>query len=239
MRAAIVDTDLEFCRQFKSIQNSLWEKMEIKLQIDIYESAEKLLCAYIFYDVYFITIELPGMNGFELMGKLRRRHEEAEYVFVSDDDSLMQEAFFLRPYAFIRKKNLVKDSKCVLFHLKKSLEKKKGIVMLYSGKKEWRINPIEIIYCSSEEHYVYLYYKDEKKQREMLRMKLDELEEHLEGFDFMRIHRNFLVNLDYVSGMEGKLLYLKDKKALPISRRMQKDVERTLDNWRAEKEDNC
>lgn len=231
MRVAIVDGDPDFGQKLKGIQQSYFDDREVNIQIDLYESAEQLLCAYTFYNIYFITVELSGIDGFELVKRLKKRREDAAYIFVSAIDENMQRAFFWKPYGFIRKKELDKDSKSVLLHLEKSIGQLNGTVMLYSGKKGWRIDPAQIVYCSSGEHYVYLYYKDDEKQREMLRMKLDELEEYLEEFGFLRIHRNYLINLHYVSKQDGKMVYLTDGIKIAISRRLRKEVERSLENW--------
>ena len=46
----------------------------------------------------------------------------------------------------------------------------------------------------------------------------------LEGSQFMRVHRSYLVNADYVRGLEGDELALKDGERVPVPVRRRAEV---------------
>jgi len=82
----------------------------------------------------------------------------------------------------------------------------------------------EIIYAQSEGHYVNLFLK-EKDKPEVDRTSLKALQEELEGQDFQRIHRSYLVNCKHLKAVYATKVLLADGTELPVSRTYKEELQ--------------
>ena len=60
---------------------------------------------------------------------------------------------------------------------------------------------------------------------------LSALEEQLAAFDFVRVHKSYLVNLKYIFSIEKTQVILDDKTAIPLSRYKAADVKTKFKNY--------
>ncbi len=79
------------------------------------------------------------------------------------------------------------------------------------------ILPNEIMYFEADVNYTVVYYRNRK---EMVCMPLKKIEEKLRSFPFCRIHKSYLVNINFIADRKNRLeIEMKDKAVLAISRR--------------------
>ncbi len=181
-------------------------------------------------DVIFLDIRMPQLNGFEVLELLG--DEAPDIIFVTAYDEFAVKAFEANALDYLLKP--INPER-----LKKSIEKLKNSGDVnYKGynkildiqKEQISLNRIlvkdgsnvhiipvnEIVWLEAQDDYVAIH--TEKN----LFLKLDRLsnfENLLDERLFKRIHRSFIVNMDYVQRIENqKWAVLKSSKKLPISR---------------------
>ncbi len=93
------------------------------------------------------------------------------------------------------------------------------------GRKTVVLKKQEIYYISSWQKEVSVHTAVEEYR---IRTTMKQEEAHFSGEDFVRIHRNCLVNLNHVKQMEGNLLKLDNGELLEISIRRKQQVRQTL-----------
>ena len=105
MKIAICDDDNGACQELKKIlKKVLYENSDIH----IYNEGEGLLKdfsnGYIF-DIIYLDIELPGLNGVEVGQVLREQVEKQnlDLIFISQKSSYCEQLFDLEPRRFYRK----------------------------------------------------------------------------------------------------------------------------------------
>ncbi len=99
-----------------------------------------------------------------------------------------------------------------------------SMLRIKCGHKERLVAFSAIRYLESRLHKIYVYCG---KRTFETYAKLDDLQEQLPD-SFSRCHRSFIVNLSYVSALEGTELTLRDGTVLPISRRRTRQVQHNL-----------
>jgi len=187
-------------------------------------------------DLIFLDIEMPVMNGFEMLEKLKEINFSV--IFTTSHDQYAIKAirysaldYLLKP---IDPKELV-----VAVHkvqVQKYLPVTEQFKMLMSKiqNKENGFDKIavptsegyelvpanEIISCEADDNYTYLHLKDMKKIIACRTLK--DVEEQLESFSsFVRVHHSFIANLNevtkYVRG-EGGYLVMSDGNTVSVSR---------------------
>jgi hypothetical protein len=98
-------------------------------------------------------------------------------------------------------------------------------------KESFSVSPDELLYISSSDNYIKIYYSEnEKVKNVLLRSSLKKAEACLQSFlCFYRCHRTYIINLNKVTGISGNAqgykLSLKDvPEQIPVSRSLNKEI---------------
>ncbi len=82
-----------------------------------------------------------------------------------------------------------------------------------------------IIYVASQGHKLEMHIQTEKKREvRVVREKLDDLEKRLSGSNYLRVHKSFLVNGDYIQNICRYEVLLSSGRKIPISKSRYKEV---------------
>lgn len=189
-------------------------------------------------DLLFLDIEMPNMNGFDVLEALRDVHFDVIFTTAYDNYGIQAVKFSALDYLLkpVRSKELVeavdrfarksiaRDPKAQIESLLRNLraEHKTGRpvkITLATKESLELVDPAEILYCESDSNYTMVYLNDGRKK--LISRTLGEFEEMLEPFHFCRSHNSFLVNMNEVREFvktEGGYLILKNGKHLPVSK---------------------
>jgi two-component system LytT family response regulator len=192
-------------------------------------------------DLVFLDVEMPWMNGFELLEQIEKI--DFEVVFVTAHDAFALKAFkvsaadyLLKP---IKKEELVSAVERVRERLAKS-ESANSIESLLSNVNFLQLNIAkisfatsdgieflsipDIIYCESDNNYTFIYNLD--GSRLLVSKTLKQIENILEDYHFLRIHQSYLINLRHIKKYhrgQGGSVVLANGKELPVAR-ARKDI---------------
>lgn len=190
-------------------------------------------------DLVFLDIEMPVMNGFQLLEKLGAI--SFSLVFVTAYDQFAVKAFRFSALDYLLKPI---DGKDLQVAVQKAAQRHWPVQQQLSMLKEQVhgtaknqpakialpfqngvsfVETAHILYCASENNYTRFYAAD--GQQYLVAKTLGDIQELLEDRSFLRVHRQYLINLDhikkYVRG-EGNYLVLADDTSIPVAR-SQKD----------------
>ncbi len=193
-------------------------------------------------DLIFLDIEMPGMNGFEMLEKLGK--VDFDVVFTTAYDQFAIKAFKISAMDYLLKPVNHSDLKKVIDKEKKRLSEpviQKQLEMLFEVMKDKNPDfPIialptmetlefveiqNILNCVSDSNYTYIYTVD--GDRFYVSKTLKEIEEMLKGHNFVRVHHSHIVNIlhvkRYIKGRGGELV-LKNGEVIPVSRNKKEDL---------------
>lgn len=232
MWRTIVIDDEQLARQ--RIKRLLKEYQEIDVIAEAENGAEGLALIELHQpDLIFLDIEMPVLNGFEMLSKLT---EQPKVVFTTAYDQYAIKAFeegsidyLLKPIELARLDKTIKKLKQTnltinsfnLNDLIKQLTIKKDIknLTVKLGDKILLIKIADIVHIQAEDKYVFLHTIDGNKH--LTDFTLAVLEEKLPE-EFIRIHRSDIINTNYIKeirrGFNGALIFiLNNKTATKVS----------------------
>ncbi|MBN1143864.1 MAG: response regulator [Bacteroidales bacterium] len=196
-------------------------------------------------DLIFLDIQMPKLNGFEMLELVDNR---PEVIFITAHNDFAIRAFemnavdyLLKPYSQERliaavqkatgkiKTGFGKDKDIdQLIH--QPLSEKLERIVVKTGTKIKVIPVDKISYFEAQDDYIMLY-TDEGKHLKQGTMKY--YEDHLDTSKFIRVHRSYIVRIDQVVQLEpyskdNYLLKLKNGTALKVSRNGLKNLKDKL-----------
>lgn len=198
-------------------------------EVRIYAGAGSLLADIeekkIRFDLYLLDIFMEdSMDGIELAGKLRGRHEDAVICFVSTSSDFYREAYDLYAIQYLVKPVQEESLQKLVGKVQKNLVRRKEKTLRYSRRGETGTIPYsKIRYISSMGHTILIHCVDGKVQEAA--GKLKDIEDQVRGDTFMRCHQSFIVNMRFVEGQNGMNLVVAGE-SIPMSRRYAAEVKK-------------
>jgi two-component system LytT family response regulator len=190
----------------------------------------------------FLDIQMPFMNGFELLNRLQQYNFSVIFITAYDKYAIKAIRFSALDYLlkpvdadelktavqrYIRQQNEQLQYKELYDNLIRNLNEKEFRnyrLALHTHAGVRLATPSEIIYCEAENNYTRLFLSDGKVVTVSRTIK--DYEETLNGHDFIRVHKSYLVNLLSVIAYNNQddTLLLKNGIVVPVSRRRQHEV---------------
>ncbi len=154
-------------------------------------------------DVVFLDIEMPKMNGMEAADSLKKLKHAPLIVFATAYPDFAAQAFrfealdyLLKPYDEEQIGETVQRLEKLLLQANQTDEQTRNGKLALDGSGDIiYVDPKEIQYIFHEEKVSKIILANEEY---VTKMPLKELENRLSGYSFFRIHKSYLVNLEYI-----------------------------------------
>ncbi len=230
LNVAIVEDEREEAERLESFLRQYAQESEMAFHIKCFNSGLSFLDSYKSnYDLVFMDIDLPTLNGLETSRQLRKLDTEVLLIFVTNFAK-----FAINGYEYNATDYMLKPLKYTSFSLKL-----KRALRRYSGQKAREImvrtsRQEEIKFSSDIVQYVEInahaltYHTENGEYTAYGTMK--QVVSQFSSEEFALCSSSYLVGLRHVTKIDGNLVYVGDK-ALPISRPKKKSFVEALHNY--------
>ena len=179
-------------------------------------------------DLIFLDIEMPLINGFDLLEGL---HKQPQVIIITSKADYAAKAFDYNATDFLQKpieKNRFTkavDKAVAQFKIMqtKPIDESETIIVK-SNLKKYALKTKDIKFIQADGDYIKI---KTDKDIFMVLSTMKSFEEKLDKNKFMRIHKSFIVNLDRISNFNAKTILL-DNEEIPISREKKLELEKIL-----------
>jgi two-component system LytT family response regulator len=177
--------------------------------------------------VVFLDINMPGMNGFEMLEGIYNRDFCVIFLTAYSEHGITAVKagaidYLLKPLILSELQGAVK--KVIIHYESKSAtgsksDENKNLVLINHSKGFTLVDFKDIIWLEANDNYTNLYLSGQRKI--MASKTLKEFESILPAQDFFRVHRSALINFNYVkefSNHEGGEVILSDGTRVQVSK---------------------
>jgi DNA-binding LytR/AlgR family response regulator len=206
-----------------SVIRSLIDKCEgLEYAASAYNGAEALqLMAAEEFDILFLDINMPLLNGIELMEQLPLRPVTIVTTAYSDFalDSYKNDAvdYLVKPIALADFAKAVAKAK-IFCNALKSVTKNKNLI-LKTGREEIDIATESVICIESYGNYLKVYLSD-RQMPIVVYGALSAMVKDLDA-DFVRVHKSFIINTTHIKTIDGTTVMLSNNMNIPVGRKYQ------------------
>ncbi|MCR4694611.1 MAG: response regulator [Pseudobutyrivibrio sp.] len=217
MRIAIIDDENIFRMQLKMMIGKLSEKKELDLAVEEFESGESFIHALTQkrYDIVFMDIYMPEMDGIETAKKLRELTERTFLIFMTASDGHYPDAFSLHAFDYVTKPFTIDRIEQLLDEIIEHTPMDEAFVKLSVGSVEQKLFLKNIISVTTNGHY--LEFVTDNAEPIKSRLTSGEFL-NLTGNDkrFLTVNRGIIINMDHVTKVLNGEVYMEDETIFPI-----------------------
>ena len=214
------DEIIECCNMEKRIKKII-EEMKIPCIIRQFRSGGELLQALESFDIVFLDIMMPEMDGMKTAQLFRKKVSDKILIFVSSSREYVFEAYDVVAFQYLLKPVEDRKLKSVLQKAVLKTERRSQEFIIVSSQRQKKKLFLDDIYYfeikgrivdAHGPEGIFTYYEQ-----------MGELENKLQDKGFFRCHKSYLVNLKYVDGYNRQEAILENGERIVIAKRRYED----------------
>jgi two-component system LytT family response regulator len=152
------------------------------------------------FDVVFLDINMPQVSGLELGYELKYLDSDLAIIFQTAYEEHALKAFDIGAVAYLVKPYSLEQVKQAMERVKGAKVKEEDMrILSKSGDNYLLLKPQEIHYVKADLSEVML---RTAKGFSYYAQKISDLQTKLEAYNFFRIHRSYLINIDEIKEIE-------------------------------------
>lgn len=224
MRIAICDDEERYRVELKTILDKILINAEY--DIDTFDNGNRLTESFAAqaYDLVFLDIEMPAVDGITLAKRLRSVSEKVFIVFLTGHVEYAIEGYEVNALRYLTKPVDVEKLKEVIRYVQERQGSSRQIIIKEDGE-EYLIDINDIIYMESENQNVRII---TSKGEHSIRYNIGDFEDQLRNDGFFRIHRSYLISLSKVKKLSKNDVIMDGDIILPVSRSNVKPLKEAL-----------
>lgn len=234
LKIGVLDDEPEYIVQIHRITEKYLTEKGIRFELHEYNHSERLLWAAEEkgnFDLFLLDIELDGGSGLETARKIRQLDSECAIVYITNYVDYAPAAFEHNAFRYILKRELEEKLPKMYDELcPKLLQKDERCYMVKTDSRMERIYYKDVLYIKKEKKYVVFHMKSGAQIQD--RNTLDQVEQKLDGRDFVKIDKGCIINLNHLESVKKTECTMRDGAILGISQaRCRMLKERVAELW--------
>lgn len=172
----------------------------------------------------FLDIEMGDASGLDVLDSLRESDKIWRIAFASSHGEQRLDTIDMKTLAFLDKPLSYEGvKKCLEIAIAENTRNISATFTLLDGKRDVKLS--EIVYIRAEKHYVSV----RAKQCDFMGYdSMRQAEEQLQGTTMIRIHKSYLVNMQYIKKLTAEEVLMSNGTRLPIGRKYKSVVKETF-----------
>lgn len=221
MKIAICDDDKDMLKLMHDRVSAVMEENKAEYTIKEFSDGKALVehCVENKTDAVLIDVDMPGMDGFEVVEKLQEHDHDILIVFVTGHEDKVYQSWEFHPFWFVRKSHL-KDLDIVLPRLVEKInslrEKEHFVIDFITENKAVALDINKTKYIQAHKHYVIIKYSDGEEMQ--IRCKISEVEKQLSPLYFVRVQNGAVINCRFIEKITSRDVVLSGGEKIHISR---------------------
>ena len=187
------------------------------------------------YDILILDIIMPGFTGMQAAHEIRKFNEEIKIIFLTSSKEFAIESYSVGAYYYLLKPVLNEKLFSVLDKVVSEITSKQESCVIYTHMGIVNI-PFAKIECLEVYNKHLVFHLSDGSTKETRGALSDYENIFLDRKEFLKIHRSYILNMDYIHSIEAGEIATYSGKKFPVSRLLAKDIKERYMNYMFTKE---
>ncbi|SDI05465.1 DNA-binding response regulator, LytR/AlgR family [Pseudobutyrivibrio sp. 49] len=232
MRVAVIDDESIFRMQLKMMVEKVAAKRALTLEVEEFETGQSFVDALTErrFDIVFMDIYMPDMDGIETAKKLRELTEKTFLIFMTASEGHYPDAFSLHAFDYVTKPFTLERIDNLISEIVDHTPIDAIFIKITVGSVDERIYLKNIVSVTTDGHYLEIHKDDGESSR--VRLTSGEFLA-MTGADkrFIMINRGIIINMDFIDRIDGGDVYLDDRTIFPMSAKKIADITQQIRDY--------
>ena len=234
MLFAICDTQPADARRLSDLLDHYLAQNDLHCRVEHFSQPELLLefCRNHPCTAVFLQVTTAGCPNLEIAGRLRALCPETPVILTSDSLDCAPDGYRVRAFAYLLKTRLPESFTACMDSLWELLFSAANTLCLRADREDVFLPLEQIRYFEASGHMVTAHFSASALwSTRTFRVSIQEIADRLEGRDFLRVQRSFVVNLRYVDRFSNYIVILKSGQRIPVSVKRFSQLRQEFLNW--------
>lgn len=224
-KIAVCDDEQIICSTMYNKLQNLSKSKSVIFEIDCFTSGEELCdeIKHTNYDLLFLDIELPKMNGVAVGQYIREtlKNETIQIAYISSKQEYAMELFEMRPINFLVKPLSNEKIENVIDKFLQLNKIDTETFNFKAGRNYYKIPLSDILYFYSNGRKINIVTSNKEYE---FYGSLDNIYSEVKNKKFLFVHKSFLVNFKHINKYQYEQITMSDDKIIPVSQSRRKIV---------------
>jgi len=201
-------------------------------QIVTFDTGEALLADFSpgAFDLVFLDIILPGLSGMKVAQKIWKTDRDCSLVFITVSEDYALESFSVQAKSYVVKPIEQNKMNDVMHTLRRDFDTNSRLIEIPVSGENIMVSIADLLYAEVYGKYAVFHMK---RGRLTTRLPLDELDARLGGAPFLRCHRCYIINMNYVDDMRAGDFLMRNGDVVPMRKNGRKEVRMAMAKFTA------
>lgn len=218
IKVAVCDDEEQVCIKLKDITKTFFNQIERPVWVAEFRDGNALLKSNIHFDIIFLDIDMPEIDGIETAKRLRTWDVNSKIIYVTHYSHYKGKAYKVHAFDYIKKPIMESDIldvlKEVVYYLDNASIKHKYAFTTEDGILTLDLDDIYYIEYSSRKVVI-----NTSQGKYIAVYSLKELIEKLKQFNFLSPHKSFIVNMIHIKCIKGFDIFMENGEVIPLGQK--------------------
>ena len=225
MNIAICDDEALYANEIHRLIKSFITDAETDYNIDVFYDSEEIYNCNKTYDIALLDIEMSPYSGIDVAKKLKNTNPSIVFFIVTSFNKYLDDAMDLNVFRYIQKPI---DSDRLKNGIEKAFEYINNNIVCFflkKGRATKSISSNDILYVETIGRETKIVTKDDVYFSDY---KMDFWKNKLIASFYYKVHKSFIVNMNYITEYKRDTIILHNNHTVPISYRKQAEFRKAF-----------
>ena len=218
-RVGVCDDERGTCAEIETAVRGFFTEGHYDVEVEVWYSGEsciKTLEREPFFDIIFLDIELPGINGVDVGKYIREslKNDNLQIVYISSKTGYALDLFQVHPYDFLIKPITYQSVSNILLKILNLDENDSKTFRYKNGRNDETIPLGKIMFLESDNKHIKIHLANGTTREYIGKLSVEK--EKLPK-QFITVAKSFIVNMKYIASCNKTSLVLTDEKIINIT----------------------
>ena len=184
------------------------------------------------FDLAFLDIDMGECNGIDLARKLHAVRPDAVIVFVTNYIEYAPSGYEVNAFRYVLKSTVEKALPEIVLLALDEYKKRHRVVSFAMASENIDVPVENILYLESDHRMMVMYLINYSRESFRFYASITQMETTLSPIGFLRVHKSYLVNMEYIELLQYGKVRLKGLVELPVSKTNYTELKQQYIAWR-------